>query len=279
MLKKRYLLVGAAVPLLILNGCSIGEKSSTREIPIEKVDMSRYASKTAEGVFDGVLNTKFVDIQVNGEVKIYTVSDKALKQLDDLKEGDQIRFVYALNGKTVQNEVQNIIAVNGQELQSAIEEQRPVKDKLETKQQVKKKGNIEMEVDYPDTTKIVGANKNDFIEGTFNAIDTYSWKDDTLSKEDTEIKFHKVQDTIEDDIQKERWRAAEILKEVGELKEKKESTRDGVKFIFYAENDDQYKEIMVMKNKYGYLRVETDTTYENKDNAIAEVTAMLHTIE
>ncbi|WP_456364399.1 hypothetical protein [Priestia aryabhattai] len=279
MLKKRYLLVGAAVPLLILNGCSIGEKSSTRDIPIEKVDMSRYASKTAEGVFDGVLNTKFVDIQVNGEVKIYTVSDKALKQLDDLKEGDQIRFVYALNGKTVQNEVQNIIAVNGQEIQSAVEEQRPVKDKLKTKQQVKKKGNIEMEVDYPDTTKIVEANKSDFIEGTFNAIDTYDWKDNTLSKEDTEIRFHKVQDTIEDDIQKERWRAAEILKEVGELKEKKDSNRDDVRFIFYAENDDQYKEIMVMKNKYGYLRVETDTTYENKGDAIAEVTAMLHTIE
>lgn len=279
MFKKRYLLVGAAVPLLILNGCAIGEKSSTRDIPIEKVDMSRYASKTADGVFDGVLNTKFVDIKVNGEVKIFTVSDKALKQLDNLNEGDQIRFVYALNDKTIQNEVQNIITVNGQEIQSAVEEQHPVKDKLETKQQVKKKGEIEMEVDYPDATKVVGANKSDFIDGTFNAIDTYSWKDNTLSKDDTEIKFHKVQDTIEDDIQKERWRAAEMLKEVGELKEKKDSTHDGVKFIFYAENDDQYKEIMVLKNKYGYLRVETDTTHENKDNAIAEVSAMLNTIE
>ncbi|QJX80090.1 hypothetical protein [Priestia megaterium] len=279
LLKKRYLLVGAAVPLLILNGCSIGDSTEQRDIPVEKIDMSRYASKTAEGIFDGVLNTKFVDIKINGEVKIFTVSDKALKQLGDLNEGDQIQFVYSLNEKTIQNELQSVTQVNGQEVETVTEEQKPVKDNLDVKKKVKKENEIEMEVEYPTTTKIVGAVKSDFIKGKFNVIDTYDWNDQTLDKGDTEVRFHTVVDTIEDDIQKERWRAADILKEVGELHEKKESNRDGVKFIFYAENDNEYKEIMVVKNKYGYLRVETDTPYDEKEDTIAEVTAMLDSIE
>ncbi|MED4284929.1 hypothetical protein P4679_23720 [Priestia megaterium] len=279
LLKKRYLLVGAAVPLLILNGCSIGGSTEQRDIPVEKIDMSRYARKTAEGIFDGVLNTKFVDIKINGEVKIFTVSDKALKQLEDLNEGDQIQFVYSLNEKTIQNELQSVTQVNGQEVETVTEEQKPVKDNLDVKKKVKKENEIEMEVEYPKTTKIVGAVKSDFIKGKFNVIDTYDWNDQTLDKGDTEVRFHTVVDTIEDDIQKERWRAADILKEVGKLHEKKEGDRDGVKFIFYAENDDEYKEIMVMKNKYGYLRVETDTPYDEKEDTIAEVTAMLASIE
>jgi len=279
LLKKRYLLVGAAVPLLILNGCSIGDSTEQRDIPVEKIDMSRYASKTAEGIFDGVLNTKFVDIKINGEVKIFTVNDKAIKQLENLNEGDQIQFVYSLNEKTIQNELQSVTQVNGQEIETAIEEIKPVKDNLNVKKKVKKENEIEMEVEYPKTTKIVGAIKSEFIEGKFNVIDTYDWNDQTLDKGNTEIRFHTVVDTIEDDIQKERWRAADILKEVGELHEKKESNRDGVKFVFYAENDNEYKEIMVMKNKYGYLRVETDTPYDEKEDTIAEVTAMLNSIE
>ncbi|MEM4992328.1 hypothetical protein WKH56_07305 [Priestia sp. SB1] len=279
LLKKRYLLVGAAVPLLILNGCSIGDSTETRDIPIEKVDMSRYASKTANGIFDGVLNTKFVDIKINGEVKIFTVNDKAIKQLKNLNEGDQIQFVYSLNGKTIQNELQSIVQVNGQEVENLTEEQKPVKNNLEAKKKVKEENGIEMEVNYPNTTKIVGAEKNSFIDGTFNVIDTYDWSNQTLKKDETEIRFHTVVDTIEDDIQKERWRAADILKEIGELHEKKESNREGVRFIFYAQNDDEYKEIMVLKNKYGYLRVETDTPYDEKEDTIAEVTAMLDTIE
>lgn len=279
LLKKRYLLVGATVPLLILNGCSIGDSTEQRDIPVEKIDMSRYASKTAEGIFDGVLNTKFVDIKINGEVKIFTVNDKAIKQLENLNEGDQIQFVYSLNEKTIQNELQSVTQVNGQEVETAIEEIKPVKDNLNVKKKVKKENEIEMEVEYPKTTKIVGAIKSDFIEGKFNVIDTYDWNDQTLDKGNTEIRFHTVVDTIEDDIQKERWRAADILKEVGELHEKKESNRDGVKFIFYAENDNEYKEVMVVKNKYGYLRVETDTPYDEKEDTIAEVTAMLNSIE
>ncbi|MGF7534945.1 hypothetical protein AAGG74_14840 [Bacillus mexicanus] len=281
MFKKRYLLLGAAVPFVMLNGCAIGENAEDKSVPIEKVDMSRYEKKAEEGLYKGNLNEKFVDINVNGKLKTYYVQKDMLSYLKNLRDGDNVKFIAGINEKTGQNELYSISQINGKDISIS----KPVKNKLETnskkhidnKKENKEKTN--MEVVYPKTTKIMNAVKENFFSGKFNVLETYNWDGEILSNGDIEIRFAQIKDTPEDDVQKERWRAADTLKETGDLKEQDETNRKGVKFIFYARSDSEYKEIMVIKNKYGYFRVETDTPKKEKDNVIAELTAMLNSIK
>lgn len=281
MFKKRYLLLGAAVPFVMLNGCAIGNNAEDKSVPIEKVDMSRYEKKAEEGLYKGHLNEKFVDINVNGKLKTYYVQKDTLNYLKNLKDGDSVKFIAGINEKTGQNELYSISQINGKDLSIG----KPSKDKLETNAKNNKgtkkdnREKIGMEVEYPRTTKIVNALREDFFDGKFNVLETYNWNGEKLSNGDTEILFSQIKDTPEDDVQKERWRAADILNEVGDLKEQDETDREGVKFIFYAKNSDEYKEIMVIKNKYGYFRVETNTPKKDKDNVTAELTAMINSIK
>ena len=294
MFKKRYLILGAAVPFMMLNGCSIGESQENKSVPIEKVDMSRYQRQTAEGVFSGILNTKFVDIIINNKLTTYVLTDNAIEQTKDLTPGDKVKYVFALNEKTGQNEVYSIAQASQTLDTTNLEEDKPVKNKLVTEEKTENKDEIEktekkkendnvervnLEVDYPSSTKDVKAIQSSFIEGTFKAIDTYDWNGDNLKKPGTTITFTKIEDTIEDDIQRERWRAAGILKKIGELQEGENTKLGDVRFVFYAETSKKYKEIMVIKNKYGYLRIETTTSKKNKEKAIAEVSAMLNSVE
>lgn len=225
MINKRYLLIGAAVPFVLLNGCSIGQNNQDKSIPIEKVDMSRYEQKTMDGEFQGLLNKKFIDIKVNDQLQTFYVKEGVTtNQIDTLKKGDKLQFVYALSEKTGQKELQAITHLNGVVVETQ-EAPKPVKDQLQ-KNEVKK---VEMEVDYPTSTKIVKAVESEFIEGGghFKAIDYYDWDGERLTNDDkeTEIRFADVPDTIVDDIQKERWRASSILKEEGELVEDNEKNR------------------------------------------------------
>lgn len=267
----------AVVPFVLLTGCSIGQNNEDKSIPIEKVDISRYEKKMAEGVFEGVLNTKFVDIKVNGELKMFYAVEDAVEQIKELKEGDKIRFEYALSERTFEEEIYSIVQLNGK---SITEEKKPNKDKLDKKDEKEEDvEKIEMEVQYKDKTKIVKAVESEFFGGKINAIDTYDWDGQKLTNEDTEITFEEIEDTLEDDVTRERWRAAGILKEVGELKEQKETDIDGLKFLFYVKTDDQYKEILVLQTDKGYFRVETDTSKGNINNVKAEIEAMLETIK
>jgi hypothetical protein len=69
-------------------------------------------------------------------------------------------------------------------------------------------------------------------------FNSYQCNGDTLTKNGSEIRITKVKDTIENDIQRERWRAASILKQIGELRVKNKSSRKGdIKFIFYSKTD------------------------------------------
>lgn len=267
----------AVVPFVLLTGCSIGQNNGDKSIPIEKVDISRYEKKMAEGVFEGVLNTKFVDIKVNGELKMFYAVEEAVEQIKELKEGDKIRFEYALSERTFEEEIYSIVQLNGK---SITEEKKPNKDQLNKKEKEEDEvEKVEMEVEYKDKTKIVKAVESEFFGGKINAIDTYDWDGKTLKNKDTEITFEEIEDTIEDDVTRERWRAAGILKEIGELKEQKDTNIDGLKFLFYVKTDDQYKEILVLQTKKGYFRVETDTSKENRDNVKSEVEAMIETIK
>lgn len=273
--KKRYLLIAAIVPFVLLNGCSIGGEKENKSIPITKIDMSRYEKQTVEGEFKGILNKKFVDVEYNGSFKTFYATEGVMEQLEHLKAGDKISFIYSLSQKTGQNELNAIVSINGQVLKPVVAKEKPVKGELNQKQTVKK---VDMEVDYPGTTKIVKAVSCEFLNGHFNAIDSYEWDGEKLTKEETEIRFTEIKDTIEDDVQKERWRAADILNEFGDFKEV-ESDNDDVKFTFNVKSDEKYKEIMVIKNKGNYYRIEIDTKLEGKDDVISEVNAMLNTIE
>ena len=95
-----------------------------------------------------------------------------------------------------------------------------------------------------------------------------------------EVRFATVEDTIENDVQKERWRAAGNLKKVGEFKEIEGKTRDleDVKFVFNVETDNVYQEVMMIKNRYGYLGIEIDTIPSLRTDVIAEVVAMLNSV-
>ena len=278
-MSKNWTLLSAVIlPFLVLNGCAIGEPTEDKNVPIEKVDMSRYEARVGEGVFKQTLNVKFADVIVDGEIQMFTLQEAAIKQLEAVREGSEIQFIYALNEESREYEIHSISAVNGQVL-------TPIETTTEVKEEVQKKEEdkvltIDMEVDYGASTQIVKAIPSDFIKGTFNVIDTYQWKDSTLRRENVEVRFATVEDTIENDVQKERWRAAGNLKKVGEFKEIEGKTRDleDVKFVFNVETDNVYQEVMMIKNKFGYLRIEIDTIPSLRTDVIAEVVAMLNSV-
>lgn len=280
--KKRYLLFVAAVPLVVMSGCSIGDRIENKSVAIEKVDMSKYERQTEEGVFKGVLSQSVADIEVNGELKMFKIKASSAKQINDLKPNDTIRFVYSKNQKTGDNEMYTIVALNGKDVHIPKEIENKESKSIDKKNAVnKQKENVKkekMEVEYPDRTKIKDVIDKEFYGHMFKVIDDYEWDGTKLTNKDTEITITPVKDTIEDDIQKERWRAAGILKKDGSFKERKNIEKKD-KFVFYVSSDDKYKEIKVIKNKFGYFRIETTTNLEDKDNVIAEVKAMVETID
>lgn len=282
MYKKRYLLFAAAVPLVVMSGCSIGDRIENKSVAIEKVDMSRYERKTEEGIFKGVLSQSVADVEVNGELKMFQIKASASKQIGDLKPNDKIRFVYSKNQKTGDNEMYTIVGLNGKEVQVPKEigdkESKSIDKKNAVNKQKENMKKEKMEVEYPDRTRIKEVIDKEFYSHMFKVIDGYEWDGKTLTNKDTKITITPVKDTIEDDIQKERWRAAGILKEDGAFKERKDIDKKD-KFVFYVNTDEKYKEIKVIKNKFGYFRIETKANLEDKDNVIAEVKAMINTID
>lgn len=277
--RKLILLSAAALPFLALSGCAIGESNEDKSIPIEKIDMSRYEEKVEEGVFKQIFNTKFADVIVDGELKIFELQEVALNQLSSIDENAEIQFIYALNEETRVYEIHSITAVNGQVLAST--ETEVVEEVVEEDEAEETVTKVKMEVDYENSTQIVEAIPSDFIAGTFNMIDTYEGDSSAIRRKGVVVRFAIVEDTVENDVQKERWRAAGILKEIGDFKEEKDSKRDldDIKFIFKVETDDVYQEVMLLKNKHGYLRVEIDTTPDLRADVIAEVVAMLNSVE
>lgn len=206
----------------VVTGCSIGQQEVTK-FPEQIADESKYQTKTEEGVFLGVFNEKFVELEVDGARKIYQLPSDVKKTLNGMKMETRVTFDYALT-KEAEWEVRKIESLYPDR---SVEKEEPKKENEEEETESKPE---------PEPEKKKGESINGFELEVGN---DYQVKGDQLIGNNSTATIER---DVNNEIQKERWRAAGELKEHGTIHEIKRNDRE---FTFYVETEKEYREISV----------------------------------
>lgn len=207
--------------------------------------------------YEGKYDNKHIDVIVNDEKRMYEINEKFDEVISSLEKKDLIKIEYTMDSE-LKKVVKDIKVVKKN---SEMTEEEKITDNSYSQDA---KGNEEEEIS--ENIKLDVYNGEDFETQeaktikyekvasvkilndykTENAQSVISIKNQDYN---TSIKFSKLEDNVE--IQKQRWRAAEKLKENGVLKETKEvivpNAELNTEFIFYSQGE-KFKKYILIKN-------------------------------
>lgn len=273
-MSKKYLVVATGIVVVgaLMSGCTIGSSNEKTSAKIEKIDVSLYESKMVEGQFDGVMNTKFVDIQTSEKKEMYKVAEGLIEEMGYIKQGSTVKFSYKYDKEELQNVITGIVEVNGSAYVSPVKNENDVVEeitKVDDQVAYEPIGSGTMKVGKKSVEKYMWE-----IEGVYTSVPTYFERnEDDFANGNIKIKFHLVEDTPANDTLNERWRAASVLGEIGKYYEITD-VDDDVKFKFAVEAKNIYKEILLLKKNERYIRVEWEA--KNKEKALDVINAIIN---
>lgn len=226
-MKKSQIAVSTMVTLMMLAGCSIGGTDRSKAIPEQIVDENKYESIREQGIFLGIFNTKFIDIEVNEQREMFSLPEEIKKAIAGLQKGSKIAFEYAKSkdGEFVIRSIRplgGVVALNEPVVKlDPVLEPEPVEDVIKEEAEPEKE---EEDGEY----KVDG---NVITKGNVKAV---------------------VETNVNEDIKKERWRAAAELKKHGTISETKRT--DGG-FTFSVKTATEYREVTVQNVNGKMVRV------------------------
>jgi hypothetical protein len=264
-MKRASFLLFVCGVAVVLTGCSIGGKEA-REIPEQVVDESKYEEVTEDGVYLGVFNEKFADIEVNGETRMFNLPKKLKEKAEKIKEKSRVTVTYVLTRKG---------DLELREIKSQYEGERTEKKEEEpSKEEDEKEESKEnLVVRYDGSDKEMEAAETEGEDFSLLMLEEYELDGNELNKDETAAK---VEFDVEAEIKKERWRAAGELKQYGTLKELKQ---DDSAFTFYVQTSSEYKEISVKEIDGTMVRITTTIPLDEKNKSQAEIQAMIQSME
>lgn len=267
-MKKAGFLLFVFGSVFALAGCTIGEQES-HKIPEQIVDESKYEIKTEEGVYLGIFNEKFVDIEVAGERKMFNLPEDVKKTISKMEEETRITFKYSLTKKG-EYEIKEIQSLYAEKTASQEEET----DKEDEEEKIDEKGNEEeLLVEYAGNEEKKSATSQEGNGFHMLVLEDYDLKGNEIRKREAQAK---IELDVNEEIKRERWKAAGDLKEYGNFKEKKGGNNE---FTFYVETENEYREISVRTINGKTVRVTKVIPLENQSKSEAEIEAMLNTLE
>jgi hypothetical protein len=98
---KAGLIISSALVIGLLSGCGTEGKTNggtaqakTKENLNEEVLVDKNLYLEGEGTYVGQIDNRSIEITVNGTPTAFQLTDEAAKQLESIKEGEEVSFVY-----------------------------------------------------------------------------------------------------------------------------------------------------------------------------------------
>ena len=268
-MKKIYLSLLTSIAIITV-GCShqpyIPEPTKNHEV----------VKTTASGTYLGYFGEKFIDIDIKGEKTMFVMNDDLKKKIVSIEPKSSVSIEYHTD-----TDEQNIltslkVTSSPSPTKEPEEKEKPKEDKKDKDAFITFLSASNEKVKLPATLNDSSQGYNILIADGYN-FSKASVGSDEISSSDTPKASFSIE-WIEPNtyIKKERWDAADILKQHGDLKE---IINDyDAEFIFESKSNAITKRIYVISRDQQLYRVNLEYSNSNEDS-LPMMEAMINTIK